>query len=750
MESIGARPDKPVRREEGPRVKVAELQPDQWEKVVSLEKTTDQVYEARTHLASFFREYRHALSDALEGDQIQRKPGRVLRSTLDHILENRDIKGVSIEETLHVTDDPTDEKYIEQLELVSAVETALDAYKELKKLNQDGSTKPDGSDAAEIDRYYAMRFKEVGQAMWVREELKEQARILEGVREKALSQGAPPKVLNKIDAKIADVQKRAKTFFESRPEAWLLSRGMRLRDMKDTFDAGGRIVETPYVAAKLRKLEAEIKSGRPVFVVGELGSGKTELAKHLAYTRLSAPHLARWEALHPAPAKDSDEYLTWQAERDLQREPVIVSGHRALETEALLAGLEVKRKASPPPEEQVQMIRDAWERRVATLKAQGKQLPPDELAHERDLLERGYLEFFRTPVETNVVLGGVLRAMKEGRPFLFDELNAVPHHILIALVDLLMRKPGDIVQIPIPGAAPFRIEAGYCFIGTGNYKPEDGKRYIGRQDIDAAFLSRLATVGYDYLPMSEGDGSRDNPEENELYHMVVARLVDRDLSVDVPKGSLEQLKGICRVARTLQNVISDRFIDTAYYAKGEKANIHPREVLKENVLSIRHLLPIIDAWKAGGYTQSLEDLLFDKYVSKSDTRPQEKRYIYGLLQSVGNVFSKDKGWPDSMTDPDSIITYRGTEKRLYDVDRYTGGPVREAVPPALEHYSTKRLVEELFGKPPARQEIEAAFFQKKDEVPLLPETLLAIGENYEKSRKISLELEAAGINVFES
>ncbi len=311
-------------------------------------------------------------------------------------------------------------------------------------------------------------------------------------------------------------------------------------------------------------------------------------------------------------------------------------------------------------------------------------------------------------------------------------MNAVPHHVLIALNDILMRQPGNLVQVPLPGAPAITVQPGYCFIGTGNYKPEDGERYVGRQQMDAAFLSRFAVISYDYLPMSEQGGSQDAPENNELFHMAVARLIDQDLQLYAPEGSLEKLKGICRVARIFQNIVSDRTVANEFYAIVKGAKVNPKAVLKENVLSIRHLLPIIDTWKKSGYSTSLEDALYDTYVSKSDARPEEKLYIYYILQMVGNVFSKNEGWPDALVNPNDVTTYRSTEKRLYSIDKNTNTPSRTVQSFNLVHYSTKALVGELFGAVPKRQDVRTGVLGQPAETASVPLTRrdiqLSVGE----------------------
>ena len=65
--------------------------------------------------------------------------------------------------------------------------------------------------------------------------------------------------------------------------------------------------------------------------------------------------------------------------------------------------------------------------------------------------------------------------MKEGRPLIIDEMNAIPHHVLIAMNDLLLRRPDETVYPPIAGEPPFKVADGFVVIATGNFKPDDGK-----------------------------------------------------------------------------------------------------------------------------------------------------------------------------------------------------------------------------------------------------------------------------------
>ena len=736
-------------------VNVESLPPERKARVAELESTTDRVYALRSQLADFFRTYRNVLPKPDKGEIAHAPLQQALKKIMDRVDGGETLEHIlGFSGTDEILDQDADTA-VEELDRLVAFEEALTAFRELRDLSgSDLST--GGAEEKDVSRFYKMRWQELGSAMREREEMLAEARRLEDMREKVLASHAHPKVLERIDTALKELQDRSDEFFTTHPEAWVYAKALRLKDMKQTFDKRGRIVETPYVKLKMQQIIEEAELGRPVFVIGELGSGKTELARHTAYTHLSKPHVERWETEHPEPPKDDTEaHDTWLAAREKEREAIVISGHRNLETEALLASRSVQKKEAPGPEIQIDTIRKAW--------GEYKKKLTDQGADEKDLeiggptyraLEAAYLESFRAPIETPTVLGAVLQGMKEGRPVILDEMNAVPHHVLIVLNDLLMRKPGDLIHVPIAGAEPFRVQEGFCFMGTGNYKPEDGKRYVGRQSMDAAFLSRFGVVSYDYLPMSETGGSQDKPEENELFHMVVARFMEQNLTIEIPEGSLEQLKKLCRVARQLQNIVSDKGFSQGYYATINGARVDPREVLKENVLSIRHLLPIVDEWKRGGFRRNLNDLLFDKYVSKSNERPAEKQFIYWALQVQGGFFptSQDPnapGWPDSLTGSQDVLTYTKAEERLRRAHTYTSTPVRTKETLQLHRYSTKELVEELFGKTPVRTELPAAFVEEKSEGAsrLTETTLLALERLLGRNDAAAGAAVAAGIDL---
>ncbi|MBU1132514.1 hypothetical protein KKC32_04715, partial [Patescibacteria group bacterium] len=417
------------------------------------------------------------------------------------------------------------------------------------------------------------------------------------------------------------------------PEAYISVCYEKVCNMKETFDANGRIVETPYVQEMMAHISAMLEE-QPVFIHGELGSGKTELAKHLVRTKLSNPYLARWEhgdssiglKEHPRPA-DEKELKKWEKERSSAAEPFLISGHKEIDVEQFVGAIKIERVMRMSPEDQV-----AYKKERAV---EYKEKYPNATQSDFDKLEKAIDSFFDSPVETKPYLGLFYRAMKDGRPLIIDEMNAIPHRVLIMLNDLLTKRPGDRVKPMVDDMPEFVVKEGFCVICTGNWKPEAGGLYVERQKVDAAFLSRLGLVHFDYLPQAKDFASmtesgtesedelsalREARMGNELYSMLMVRLLGKDGNLALPENSEYKIFKLASVARALQDIFSGSMNSAEKRAWGPTftgVDTDPADLLKENVLSLRHLIPIIERWKKDGFRRNLDDYVFLEYVSKS-------------------------------------------------------------------------------------------------------------------------------------
>ncbi len=554
-------------------------------------------------------------------------------------------------------------------------------------------------------------------------------------------------ILQEITDEHTRLLKKLKDHILSSPEAYLAAKLINLGELKRHFDAKGRIVETAYVKQMKDVARDKIRSLPALFVTGELGAGKTEFAKDLARDL--------WVERNPAPvlppelktASTTEEKNAirkewaakkdaWVARRDGPGgwEPLMVYGNKNIQTDEFFGGRGIERGESISAEEQAIRISEEWKRIVEALPKGSAVLQDLEAAREDFRLSM--LEAFRSPVQTKTYLGPLLRAMKEGRPLIIDEMNAIPHHVLIALNTLLLMRPGETVIPPFPGEPPFNVAPGFVVIATGNYKPEDGKAYVGRQQMDAAFLSRFGLLSYDYLPMpteSLPDGSSPEAEREfrakcEQTTMFVLRLLNNDLSLDVPPnafGPNGQIERLAVVARRLQDVFSASEGGKGFYERTCGGEVNVKEVLKENVLSIRHVIPVLESWqKGGGFQTDLDEHLFMEYVKKSDTRPDEMVLLYSMLQTHGQFFpttdkdGKPTGWPDAML-PQSreLILNFDVKTRLYGRDGVANERdfASKRTAPAPVRYTAKQVVAWLSGRPPERTVVPGGFSERDTE-----------------------------------
>ncbi|MGI0134730.1 MAG: AAA family ATPase, partial [Candidatus Micrarchaeaceae archaeon] len=93
--------------------------------------------------------------------------------------------------------------------------------------------------------------------------------------------GAESAALDDVRRELDNVKRAHEMLLRQSPEAYY---GLHLRELKGYKEdlESGKLVEIPYVKEKIEDLQAHVLAGKPVMVYGHLGSGKTELAMHLA------------------------------------------------------------------------------------------------------------------------------------------------------------------------------------------------------------------------------------------------------------------------------------------------------------------------------------------------------------------------------------------------------------------------------------------------------------------------------------
>jgi MoxR-like ATPase len=242
-----------------------------------------------------------------------------------------------------------------------------------------------------------------------------------------------------IEEEIEEVKDLMEMEVESSPEAWYGSHLRLLKDYRKQY-SDGSIVETPSVEKKAEKLADIVISGQPIFIHGHLGAGKTEIARHIATEYLKKPYHMISGSRHMSPSE--------------------IYGHDVLTT----AGS--KQDQSVPFDKKAEDALAKWEQENT---ARLEDLSHTEKEGERNRAQDRIIASLQSGATISQFHPGpIYRAMELGEPLIIDELNAIPHDVLIGLNDLLTRKPGDKVKIQQDSAREIIVAPGFCVMMTGN------------------------------------------------------------------------------------------------------------------------------------------------------------------------------------------------------------------------------------------------------------------------------------------
>jgi MoxR-like ATPase len=459
--------------------------------------------------------------------------------------------------------------------------------------------------------------------------------------------------------KLTGLARQKKALEELDPDIFYMAREKEL--LQDTEDERcGRLIDVPYLKRTRAQIAASLGSGIPVYLVGHLGSGKTQLAM--------------------------------EAAEDFSREKRL--------TDALLAKLAAFREDVPSASRDQELaffkdvypdvLRAADEEKVQPLFIAGSHnLTAEEMFSEKTLsLETRENGAFGTVVKR--IDKEVLKALKEGRPVIIDEINTIAMPNLIALNDILQHHAGQ--DVYVTGVGKVRIQDGFCLIGTGNLSTSSVS-YEGTNVLNPAFQSRFTTLAYNYVPQNTKGKLQEqkNPQENELFHMIIVHLCSRDgqLALPEPEVSLDALFRLAQLARMSQNIFEGRSEET-----GEDGSV---PVLHESVLSIRGLFHVLDLWNCGE-EMDLTMALWNGFLT-SVTNPDDRSLLLSLAARYG-FFRNQDGWDVTARRPgEGALTYEDIRKTPYTHDTlplvklsredvvhllYGGGPARNDLPDELK------------------------------------------------------------------
>lgn len=485
------------------------------------------------------------------------------------------------------------------------------------------------------------------------------------------------KAVNEHREKIDDLETQAKELRQSNPEAFLGLNHIDFREYTEGLSRG-HLVETPFVKEHLDDIETHLRADTPTMIYGHLGSGKTELAMYLAKTRFKKTEEQRER-------KTSDFYMISGSKHIVPSE---FYGHQVL-TIPGLGALEAEGKFTPEQkkiwENQVKEVEEKYEEWLT----KNPKTSEEEKTRAHKRLLQLYCAQLGKGTISDYVLGPVYEAMKEGRPLIIDEVNSIPHEVLISLNYILTRKAGEEITVQQDTGMKIKIKKGFCIIMTGNLN-QGQTQYVDREEMDPAFLSRLHRVEYDYLPQeTEGALADNRGSQNELYQLILAKMADKDGNIVAPKGSLEKLWRLAKAGRVIQNVFAGREVDSGYYYQ-EAGGRGVAYMLKKSTFSLRELGRVLDAWKGDNFRYELDQYLYNDFVGQA-VDLNDRAYLYQVLQRVYGFFKT----PDWEQNPGY-----GTAGRLTSFDI----KLQKNKALELEFLGPREVIEAAFGPVPARTE----------------------------------------------
>ncbi|NMB09869.1 MAG: hypothetical protein GX982_04170 [Tissierellia bacterium] len=543
--------------------------------------------------------------------------------------------------------------------------------------------------------------------------------------------GSTPQTRYRVD-RISELEDKLEKLINSSREAWeVYYRKILLEDIENHHN--GRLVDVDYVKKSKEKIHNALDMGLPVYIVGHLGSGKTQLATEVAVeftveNRIQdylEMEMENWFRRNPT--KDEDEALkefnklnshirnyykdilnNGSKEEVEKLQPLFISGSHNLTYEDMFVEKTLVLKSSFSKDSYGkylnQLTKDFYEWMDEHRENLEKATEEEQLQLKiqiwkslSDLLVAKNSAFGTEIAKTEKE---ILRAIREGRPVIVDELNAIAMQNLIALNDILQKHIGSSAYIT--GVGRVYIKPGFAFIGTGNLSTRL-VNYEGTNELNPAFKSRFVSLEYNYVNQNTVGSLEDqeNLSKNELFRIIITKLLDKNgnLSLPNPKTTLDELFRFAQLSRITQEVFMGKWRDDNKDFNSSFDNLE----LKESVLSIRNILHVLDDWNLGE-EKDFTKALWDGFIS-SITYPDDQSYILSQAVRFG-FFSKSEGW-DVKTKAigESTTSYDEIRKNKYIYNRAD-----------IRHLSYLDILYLIYGKGVERKKYPKGFLDKLDDI----------------------------------
>ena len=521
--------------------------------------------------------------------------------------------------------------------------------------------------------------------------------------------------------KIKELEKKLDILINNSPEAWeTFYKNVLLEDIEKGHS--GSLINVDYVKNSKSKVLESLNIGIPVYIVGHLGSGKTQLATEAAieFTINNKKQIKiekemeKWfiqnkdasEEMAISKFKEINEKLN-KHYRDILKvgskseveklQPLFISGSHNLTYEDMFVEKTLTLSHSFNKgsfADYLDMIIVDFYQWMEEHENQLNSMTEEEQLNLKIQIWKSFSDLLVTKnsafgTEVQKIEREILIAVREGRVVIVDELNTIAMQNLIALNDILQKHIGS--KAYITGVGPVTIQEGFGFIGTGNLSTQM-VNYEGTNELNPAFKSRFLTMEYNYVSQNTIGTLKDqeNPMSNELFRIIVARLLDKNgnLNIPNPEETLDDLFRFAQLSRVTQNVFMGKWRDNDFSDEEEIDELE----LREAVLSIRNIIHVLDNWNMGE-EKDLSKALWDGFLS-SVTYADDQNYILSQAVRFG-FFKQADGWNvKSKSLGDSTTTYSEIRKEKYS---YSRGEIK-----SLSYLDILNI---LFGDEPKREKL---------------------------------------------
>ena len=469
--------------------------------------------------------------------------------------------------------------------------------------------------------------------------------------------------------KIESYTKKLREIIKDSPDAWQYYYHRQLLEDIQT-GSNEKLVAVPYVLEAKKRIIESLKKSTPVYIIGHLGSGKTQIAREAAieFTLENIiqeeleVEMERWfiknqnsseeEAIEKFRLLNTNKRSYY---KNLLKEgnqnqlekiyPYFISGSYNLTYEDMFVEKTLSLEKASANESNLELIDEVVDQYFSWVKSHEQEFENIPLEKQELIKSKVWDSVSEIFIARNTIYGTVVKkiereillAVKNGRPVIIDELNTIAMQNLIGLNDILQSKFGT--NAYITGVGPVKIKRGFGLIGTGNLST-DNVSYEGTNELNPAFKSRFLTLEYNYVNQNTIGSLKNqtNPDKNELFRIMLVRLADKygNLHLPTPTRSLEEIFRLAQLSKLSQEVFMGKWV-----RNGEENSSEDTPELKESVLSLRNILRILENWNLGE-EKDLSMAIWDGFIS-SITNPKDQAYILSQAIRFG-FFKESEGW----------------------------------------------------------------------------------------------------------